>query len=186
MRLSLLYRQRYGQPLASRRRSAMAEPKTPSDVRTLAVRVTPDFHAQLSMVAQVDEVSLTDLMMTALQTTWPHVATPRTSRRRSRPLWLRQRPRWPEPRPCCSVPCPRVPPMRQVLRQALTLRLRVGAGARRRLPADGWRLIQRMGWKASKSGRLPPHPKLWSLAMRLGTLHGNMSRNEPGTLGYVF
>jgi len=52
----------------------MAEPKTPSDVRTLAVRVSPDFHAQLSMVAQVDEVSLTDLMMTALQS---HVAARR-------------------------------------------------------------------------------------------------------------
>jgi hypothetical protein len=52
----------------------MAEPKTPSDVRTLAVRVTPDFHAQLSMVAQVDEVSLADMMMTALQN---HVAARR-------------------------------------------------------------------------------------------------------------
>jgi hypothetical protein len=44
----------------------MPEPKG-SDVRTLAVRVSPDVHAQLSMVAQVDEVSLTDLMMTALE-----------------------------------------------------------------------------------------------------------------------
>ena len=43
----------------------MPEPKG-SDVRTLAVRVSPDYHAQLSMVAQVDGVSLTDLMMTAL------------------------------------------------------------------------------------------------------------------------
>jgi hypothetical protein len=51
----------------------MPEPKN-SDVRTLAVRVSPDFHAQLSMVAQVDEVSLTDLMMTALQN---HVAARR-------------------------------------------------------------------------------------------------------------
>src|SRR5437016_1455363 len=51
----------------------MPEPKT-SDVRTLAVRVSPDFHAQLSMVAQVDDVSLTDLMMTALQN---HVAARR-------------------------------------------------------------------------------------------------------------
>jgi len=42
-----------------------AEPKG-SDVRTLAVRVSPDYHAQLSMVAQVDEMSLTDLMMAAL------------------------------------------------------------------------------------------------------------------------
>ncbi len=38
-----------------------------SDVqRTLAVRVSPDYHAQLAMVAQVDGISLTDLMMTAL------------------------------------------------------------------------------------------------------------------------
>jgi hypothetical protein len=45
----------------------MPEPKTNSDVRTLAVRVSSDFHAQLSMVAQVDGISLTDLMMAALQ-----------------------------------------------------------------------------------------------------------------------
>jgi len=45
--------------------SGMPEPKG-SDVRTLAVRVSPDYHAQLSMVAQVDEMSLTDLMMAAL------------------------------------------------------------------------------------------------------------------------
>jgi hypothetical protein len=43
----------------------MPEPKG-SDVRTLAVRVSPDYHAQLAMVAQVDEISLTDLMMRAL------------------------------------------------------------------------------------------------------------------------
>lgn len=43
----------------------MPEPKG-SDVRTLAVRVSPDYHAQLSLVAQVDEISLTDLMMKAL------------------------------------------------------------------------------------------------------------------------
>ncbi len=43
----------------------MPEPKG-NDVRTLAVRVSPDYHAQLSMVAQVDEMSLTDLMMAAL------------------------------------------------------------------------------------------------------------------------
>jgi hypothetical protein len=35
-------------------------------MRTLAVRVTPDYHAQLTMVAQVDGISLTDLMMKAL------------------------------------------------------------------------------------------------------------------------
>ena len=51
----------------------MPEPKS-SDLRTLAVRVSPDFHAQLSMVAQVDEMSLTDLMMLALAN---HVATRR-------------------------------------------------------------------------------------------------------------
>ena len=51
----------------------MPEPKN-SDVRTLAVRVSPDFHAQLSMVAQVDEVSLTDLMMAALEN---HIAARR-------------------------------------------------------------------------------------------------------------
>lgn len=34
--------------------------------RTLAIRVSPDYHAQLSMVAQVDEMTLVDLMTTAL------------------------------------------------------------------------------------------------------------------------
>lgn len=51
----------------------MPEPKG-SDLRTVAVRVSPDFHAQLSMVAQVDEMSLTDLMMQALE---HHVAARR-------------------------------------------------------------------------------------------------------------
>jgi HicB-like protein involved in pilus formation len=45
----------------------MSEPSKGSDLRTIAVRVSPDFHAQLSMVAQVDGISLTDLMMMALQ-----------------------------------------------------------------------------------------------------------------------
>jgi hypothetical protein len=44
----------------------MPEPKGNDAMRTLAVRVTPDYHAQLSMVAQVDGISLTDLMMKAL------------------------------------------------------------------------------------------------------------------------
>ena len=44
----------------------MPEPKGSDVQRTLAVRVSPDYHAQLSMVAQVDEMSPTDLMMTAL------------------------------------------------------------------------------------------------------------------------
>ena len=43
----------------------MPEPK--NEVRTLAVRVSPDFHALLTMVAQVDDISLTDLMMRALE-----------------------------------------------------------------------------------------------------------------------
>jgi hypothetical protein len=51
----------------------MPEPKG-NDVRTLAVRVSPDYHAQLSMVAQVDELSLADLMMKALDN---HMAAPR-------------------------------------------------------------------------------------------------------------
>ena len=44
----------------------MPEPKGNDAMRTLAVRVTPDYHAQLSMVAQVDGISLTDLFMRAL------------------------------------------------------------------------------------------------------------------------
>src|SRR2546429_1143943 len=46
--------------------SGMPEPRGNDVQRTLAVRVSPDYHAQLSMVAQVDEMSLTDLMMKAL------------------------------------------------------------------------------------------------------------------------
>jgi hypothetical protein len=46
----------------------MPEPKGNDVQRTLAVRVSPDYHAQLAMVAQVDEMSLTDLMMKALDT----------------------------------------------------------------------------------------------------------------------
>ena len=46
--------------------SGRPEPKGNDALRTLAVRVSPDYHAQLSMVAQVDEMSLTDLMMKAL------------------------------------------------------------------------------------------------------------------------
>jgi hypothetical protein len=44
----------------------MPEPKGNDVQRTLAVRVSPDYHAQLSMVAQVDEMTLVDLMTTAL------------------------------------------------------------------------------------------------------------------------
>jgi predicted HicB family RNase H-like nuclease len=51
----------------------MPEPKG-RDVRTLAVRVSPDFHALLTTVAQVDEMSLADLMMKALEN---HVASRR-------------------------------------------------------------------------------------------------------------
>src|ERR1700751_2747262 len=46
--------------------SGMPEPKGNDAMRTLAVRVHPDYHAQLAMVAQVDGISLTDLMMKAL------------------------------------------------------------------------------------------------------------------------
>ena len=52
----------------------MPEPKGNDVQRTLAVRVSPDFHAQLAMVAQVDEISLTDLMMQALEN---HIAARR-------------------------------------------------------------------------------------------------------------
>jgi hypothetical protein len=54
--------------------TGMPEPKENGTQRTIAVRVSPDFHAQLSMVAQVDGVPLTDLMMTALEN---HVASRR-------------------------------------------------------------------------------------------------------------
>lgn len=47
----------------------MPEPAKGNDVqRTLAIRMSPDYHAQLSMVAQIDEMSLTDLFMAALDT----------------------------------------------------------------------------------------------------------------------
>jgi hypothetical protein len=44
----------------------MAEPKG-NELRTLAARITPDFHAQLTMVAQVDDITLVDLMQKALE-----------------------------------------------------------------------------------------------------------------------
>jgi hypothetical protein len=45
----------------------MPEPTTKgSDVRTIVLRVSPDHHAQLTLVAQVDEITLTDLMQKAL------------------------------------------------------------------------------------------------------------------------
>lgn len=43
----------------------MAEPKN-SDVRTIALRVSPDYHAQITLVAQVDEITLVDLMQRAI------------------------------------------------------------------------------------------------------------------------
>lgn len=43
----------------------MPEPKG-SDVRTIALRVSPAYHAQLALVAQIDEITLTDLMQRAL------------------------------------------------------------------------------------------------------------------------
>jgi hypothetical protein len=55
----------HGQPLEPRR-TGMPETKGNDLQRTLAVRISPDYHAQLSMVAQVDEMTLVDLMMTAL------------------------------------------------------------------------------------------------------------------------
>ena len=44
----------------------MPDPKGNDVQRTLAIRVSPDYHAQLAIVAQVDGISLTDLMMKAL------------------------------------------------------------------------------------------------------------------------
>lgn len=43
----------------------MAEAKN-SDVRTTALRVSPDYHAQITLVAQVDEITLVDLVQRAL------------------------------------------------------------------------------------------------------------------------
>lgn len=40
----------------------MPEQTKSSDVRTIALRVSPDYHAQLALVAQVDEITLTDLI----------------------------------------------------------------------------------------------------------------------------
>jgi hypothetical protein len=44
----------------------MPEAKGNDVQRTLAVRVSPDYHAQLAMVAQIDDMTLVDLMMKAL------------------------------------------------------------------------------------------------------------------------
>src|SRR5258708_2368396 len=65
MRLHLSCLTGHGQPLASRRRSGMPEPKN-TDVRTIALREPPAYHAQLTVVAQIDGIGLTDLMQRAL------------------------------------------------------------------------------------------------------------------------
>jgi hypothetical protein len=72
---------RHGQPFSPRRciRYAGTEPER---VRMLAVRVSPDCHAQLPVVGQVYEISLTDLMMRALENHMPRVVRRRTSRPR--------------------------------------------------------------------------------------------------------
>jgi len=44
----------------------MPEPTKGGDVRTIALRVSPAYHAQLALVAQIDETTLTDLMQKAL------------------------------------------------------------------------------------------------------------------------
>jgi hypothetical protein len=41
----------------------MPEPTKGSDVRSIALRVSPDYHAQLTLVAQVHEITLVDLML---------------------------------------------------------------------------------------------------------------------------
>lgn len=43
----------------------MPEPKS-TEVRTIALRVSPAYHAQLALVSQIDEITLTDLMQRAL------------------------------------------------------------------------------------------------------------------------
>ena len=44
----------------------MPEPTKGGDVRTIALRVSPAYHGQLALVAQIDEITLTDLMQRAL------------------------------------------------------------------------------------------------------------------------
>ncbi len=84
----------------------MPEPKGNDVQRTLAVRVSPDYHAQLSTVAQVDEMTLVDLMMTALDKYMASPVRPLTSRRRYKPRSKRPKLRWHEPGPCCWGHCP--------------------------------------------------------------------------------
>ena len=129
----------------------MPEPKG-TDVRTLAVRVSPDYHAQLSMVAQVDEMQSYRLMMAALDSTWPRAASLRTSRPRSRRRWKTPRHRWPGPGPCCSARCPKA---QLQVRLVLRRKPRVEA-ARERLPAE-------VGVKPKQERRaalLPSAPRL--------------------------
>ena len=112
----------------------MPEPKGNDVQRTLAVRVSPDYHAQLSMVAQVDGISLTDLMMKALDS---YMVS-----RREAPEFKGQgadcarkklKPRWHEPRPCCSGHCPKRHPPAKL---GLMRRPQVVVGARVSLPAE--------------------------------------------------
>ena len=44
----------------------MPEPKNSDVQRTIALRVSPAYHGQLALVAQIDEMTLTDLMQRAL------------------------------------------------------------------------------------------------------------------------
>lgn len=112
----------------------MPEPKGNDVQRTLAVRVSPDYHAQLSVVAQVDEVTLVDLMMTALD---QYVARRRESEdfRAKGPAGSGgRRSSCKRHEPCCSARCL----LGQTrAKQVLTHRPPVGVDARTRLPPEG-------------------------------------------------
>jgi hypothetical protein len=45
----------------------MAEPKNSGSVKTLALRLKPDLHAQFALVAQLDELSLTEVAIQAVE-----------------------------------------------------------------------------------------------------------------------
>jgi uncharacterized protein (DUF1778 family) len=108
----------------------MPEPKGNDVQRTLAVRVTPDYHAQLVMAAQIDDISLTDLMMAALDT---YMAS-----RREAPDFQAKAAKALEDAEAqiARTRADAARHCRKALRARQTLRLRAGLGARMRLPAD--------------------------------------------------
>jgi hypothetical protein len=83
----------------------MPEPSKGGDVRTIALRVSPAYHRQLALVAQIDEITLTDLMQRALDNYMAERRAPRLPGQGSRRTRGRRSPDGADPchaPRCCS------------------------------------------------------------------------------------